>query len=295
MKHSVLKKTAALFAALTVLTLTGCAGGAVQSSTPQPEAPAVTGNVTVTVFDVGKADAMVIQTENSVTVIDAANKGDGKCIDKFLTKQGIDTVDLMIITHFDKDHVGGASRVINKMNVKEVLVPNYESELEEYKNFVEKVEETETPVTKLDFGASYDWTPDDIACTVYASERDNYGRDEENDFSLVMYMQHGENKFLFAGDAEDPRQQEIMALGLGKVDFMKFPYHGNYLSTTEQFLDTFDPKYTVVCCSEKEYADPNTVETLEKRKIETYYTCDGNVTVVSDGKALTCTQEAPAK
>lgn len=292
MKHSILKKTAALFAALTVLTLTGCAGGAVQSSTPQPEAPAVTGNVTVTVFDVGKADAMVIQTENSVTVIDAGNKGDGKYIDKFLTNQGIDTVDLLLITHFDKDHVGGASRVINKLNVKQVLVPNYESGIDEYTSFVEKIEETETPVTKLDFGASYDWAPDDIVCTVYASERDNYGRDEENDFSLVMYMQHGENTFLFTGDAEDPRQQEIMALGLGKVDFLKFPYHGNYLSTTEQFLDTFDPKYTVVCCSEKEYADPNTVETLEKRKIEAYYTCDGNVTVVSDGKTLTCSQTA---
>jgi len=292
MKHSILKKTAALFAALTVLTLTGCAGGAVQSSTPQPEAPAVTGNVTVTAFNVGKADALVIQTENSVTVIDAGNKGDGKYIDKFLTNQGIDTVDLLLITHFDKDHVGGASRVINKLNVKQVLVPNYESGIDEYTSFVEKIEETETPVTKLDFGASYDWAPDDIACTVYASERDNYGRDEENDFSLVMYMQHGENTFLFTGDAEDPRQQEIMALGLGKVDFLKFPYHGNYLSTTEQFLDTFDPKYTVVCCSEKEYADPNTVETLEKRKIEAYYTCDGNVTVVSDGKTLTCSQTA---
>ncbi len=293
MKHSILKKTAALFSALTVLTLTGCAGGAAApDSSTVPEAPAVTGNVTVTAFNVGKADALVIQTENSVTVIDAGNKGDGKYIDKFLTNQGIDTVDLLLITHFDKDHVGGASRVINKLNVKQVLVPNYESGIDEYTSFVEKIEETETPVTKLDFGASYDWAPDDITCTVYASERDNYGRDEENDFSLVMYMLHGENSFLFTGDAEEPRQQEIMALGLGKVDFLKFPYHGNYLSTTEQFLDAFDPKYTVVCCSEKEYADPNTVETLENRKIETYYTCDGNVTVVSDGKTLTCSQTA---
>ena len=78
----------------------------------------------------------------------------------------------------------------------------------------------------------------------------------------------------------------------GKVDYLKFPYHGNYLSTTESFLDAFDPKFTVVCCSEKEYADPNTVETLEKRKITAYYTCDGDVTAVSDGKTLTCTQEA---
>ena len=292
MKHTILKKTAALFSALAVLSLSGCAGGTEPTGSSVPDAPAVTGDVTITAFNVGKADALVIQTANTVTVIDAGNKGDGKYIDKFLTKQGIDTVDLMIITHFDKDHVGGASRVINKLTVNEVIVPNYESEIDEYKSFIEKAEETETKVTPLDFGSKYEWNPDDAVCTLYAAEKDNYGRDEENDFSLVLYMQHGENTFLFAGDAEDPRQQEIMKLGLGKVDFLKFPYHGNYLPTTEAFLDAFAPKYTVVCCSEKEYADPNTVETLEKRKIETYYTCDGNVTVVSDGKSLTCTQEA---
>ena len=292
MKHSVLKKTAALLAAVTVLSLTGCAGGTAQSAS-EPEAPAVTGNVTVTAFNVGKADALVIQTQNTVTVIDAGNKGDGKVIDKFLTAQGIDTVDLMIITHFDKDHVGGASRVINKLNVKEVLVPDYTSEIDEYKSFIEKAEETETTVTPLAFGSSREWSPDDTIGTIYASEKDNYGRDEENDFSLVLYMRHGDNKFLFAGDAEDPRQQEIINLNLGKVDFLKFPYHGNYMPTTERFLDACDPKYTVVCCSEKEYADPNTVETLEKRKIETYYTCDGNVTAVSDGKTLTCSQTPP--
>ena len=292
MKHSVLKKAAALLAAVTVLSLTGCAGGTAQSSS-EPEAPAVTGNVTVTAFNVGKADALVIQTQNTVTVIDAGNKGDGKVIDKFLTAQGIDTVDLMIITHFDKDHVGGASRVINKLNVKEVLVPDYTSEIDEYKSFIEKAEETETTVTPLAFGSSREWSPDDTVGTIYASEKANYGRDEENDFSLVLYMQHGDNKFLFAGDAEDPRQQEIINLNLGKVDFLKFPYHGNYMPTTERFLDACDPKYTVVCCSEKEYADPNTVETLEKRKIETYYTCDGNVTAVSDGKTLTCSQTPP--
>ena len=293
--HSICKKAAALLSALTVLSLNGCAGGSAQSDSSQTPAPDVTGSVTITAFNVGKADALVVQTQNAVTVIDAGNKGDGKYIDKFLTAQGIDTVDRMIITHFDKDHVGGASRVVNKLKVKEVIVPDYTSELEEYQSFMEKIEETETPLTVMAMGSSSQWQQDDTACTLYAPLKKDYGRDEENDFSLVLYMQHGDNTFLFAGDAEDPRQQEIMNLNLGKVDFLKFPYHGNYMPTTEKFLDMFAPKYTVVCCSEKEYADPSTVETLEKRKIETYYTCDGNVTVVSDGKTLTCSQEAPSK
>ena len=43
--------------------------------------------------------------------------------------------------------------------------------------------------------------------------------------------------------------------------------------------------------SEKENADPSTVETLQKRGIETYYTYQGNVTVISDGKTLQCQQK----
>ena len=81
-----------------------------------------------------------------------------------------------------------------------------------------------------------------------------------------------------------------MALGIGQVDFLKFPYHGNYLPDTEAFLDSFKPAYTVVCCSKQEDADPSTVETLEKRGIKAYYTKDGNLTLVSDGKTITASR-----
>lgn len=295
--QNILKKTAALLAAVCAIPAAGCvSGGSMQqSSTTEPDPRAVTGEVKITAFNVGKADALVVQSQNSVTVIDAGNKGDGKYIDKYLSAQGIDTVDRMIITHFDKDHVGGASRVVNKLKVKEVIVPDYTSEIDEYRNFIEKTEETETPVTVLAAGSDYYFEADDIAATIYAPMKTDYGKDEENDFSLALYMQHGEKTFLFAGDAEDARQQELMDLKLGTVDFLKFPYHGNYMKTTEAFLDAFKPKCTIVCCSEKEYADPSTVDTLQKRGIETYYTCDGTVTVVSDGKQLTCSQEAAAE
>jgi beta-lactamase superfamily II metal-dependent hydrolase len=105
-------------------------------------------------------------------------------------------------------------------------------------------------------------------------------------------VQHGENKLLFAGDAENARMKEIIGLHLGNVDFLKFPYHGNYLSATEDFLDACKPKVSIVCCSAKENADPSTVETLQNRGVETYYMYNGDVTIVSDGKTLSCSQTA---
>ncbi len=283
------KLTAMLLGVLTLLSASACTQ---QPESQQTNALLVTGNVTLTAFNVGKADALVLQTQNTVTVIDTGNKGDGKKIDKFLSKQGIDTVDTLIITHFDKDHVGGAARLVNKMNIKEIFVPDYQTESEEYDSFIEKVQETDTLMTVMNPKNTFNWTGDDAAFSLYSSEQEYYGKNEENDFSLVLFVQHGKNKMLFAGDAENARMKEIIGLHLGNVDLLKFPYHGNYLASTEDFLDACNPKVSIVCCSEKENADPSTVETLQKRGVETYYTYQGDVTVVSDGKTLSCSQAA---
>lgn len=283
------KLTALLLSALTLFSVSACTQ---QTDSAQTNSIPVTGNVTLTSFNVGKADALVLQTANTVTVIDTGNKGDGKKIDKFLTKQGIDTVDTLIITHFDQDHVGGAARVINKLKVKQIYVPDYEKQSKEYDAFIEKVQETGTPMTVMPAKDQIEWQADDAAFSLYAPEQTDYGKNEENDFSLVLYVQHGENKLLFAGDAENARMKEIVGLKLGNVDFLKFPYHGNYLSATEDFLDACKPKVSIVCCSAKENADPSTVETLQNRGVETYYMYNGDVTIVSDGKTLSCSQTA---
>ena len=292
-REQIHKLGALILSAFTLISASGCQSGSSETSvaTESSFTPiAVTGEVTITSFNVTKADAFVIQTANSVTVIDAGLKGDGKKIEKFLSDQGIDTINNFIITHFDKDHVGGAARVVNRMNVENIFVPDYTSESEEYTSFIEKVNEKGYTPKVMNTGSIYSWVADDANFRIYAANETYYGKNEENDFSLVLYMEHGDNSFLFTGDAEEARQKEIMKLGLSDVTFLKYPYHGNYLSTTEDFLDMFSPDVAIICCSEVEDADPSLYETMEKRGIEAYYMQNGDVTIVSDGTKLTCTQ-----
>lgn len=289
MRHGIHKKAAALLCS--ILTAAGLIACENSSSQPSDNHGTVaTDPVTVTAFDVGKADAFVVQTAGSVTVIDTGNKGDGKQIEKFLTAQGIGRIDTLIITHFDRDHVGGAARLVNRMEIGEIYVPNYECDAEDYRSFIKKTEEQHLTVNAVPMRDEISWRADDAAFRLYAANETFYGNNEENDFSLALLIQHGTNSFLFAGDAEDARQRELMALGIAPVTFLKFPYHGNYLPCTEEFLDLFQPQVAVVCCSKKEFADPSTVETLEKRGVETYYTNNGTVTIVSDGDTLACEQ-----
>ena len=207
-----------------------------------------------------------------------------------LGDKGIDKIDTLIITHFDKDHVGGAARVVKKFPIGTVYVPDYKSDSDEYLSFIQNASNAGTAITQIPVTEQREWNYDGAAFTLYAPQKTDYGQNEENDFSLCLFMQYDNIKYLFTGDAEEARQREIMDLNLGTVDFLKFPYHGHYLKTTEDFLNACKPKSTVVCCSEKENADDKTVETLKNRGIEAYYTTGGNVTVRTDGSTMVCSQ-----
>ena len=71
-------------------------------------------------LDVGNADCIVIRTENRTTVIDTATSISSNIIFEYLNEKGIDRIDVLIITHFDKDHVGSASKIINNIKVDRV-------------------------------------------------------------------------------------------------------------------------------------------------------------------------------
>jgi beta-lactamase superfamily II metal-dependent hydrolase len=101
------------------------------------------GFMDVFVFATGKADAILITTENHAVMIDAGENKHGTAIADYLTKRGIDTIDYLIITHFHKDHVGGADTIIRNFDVKEVIVPNYGKQSKQYSQFVSAAVTTE--------------------------------------------------------------------------------------------------------------------------------------------------------
>ncbi|MCR5306875.1 MAG: MBL fold metallo-hydrolase [Oscillospiraceae bacterium] len=297
LRQTITRMIAAFSAAAALLTAVGCNTSSSNENSDSSKSEPVSTEFTVTAFNVGKADALVLQTPNSVTVLDTGNKGDGKTIEKFLQAQGITKIDRMIITHYDKDHVGGAARLVNRMEIGEIIVPDYTSQVSDYQSFMDKINETGKELTVMKAGSKTNWKSDDAAFQLYAANKSNYGKDEENDFSLCLYVKHGGNSYLFTGDAESARQKEIIALNLGRVTFLKFPYHGNYLPTTEDFLNQTAPKYALICCSKEEDADPSTVETLTKRNVAAYYTKNGTISFISDGSDITVVEggvtEAP--
>lgn len=242
---------------------------------------------TIDFLDVGKADSMILRTENGTVVIDCGEKGDGKEIISLLEENDVEAVDYLIITHYDKDHVGGAAKVINNIEVKNVLAPDYDeesSEMEKYRKAL--AEKNITPVLVTE---DMSFTLDSVEYTVYAPEKDFYGEDDDNDFSLVTKAVYHDTTMLFTGDAMEQRLSEIM--DVGKCSLLKVPYHARKLDNLDNFISNVCPEYAVACTSEEEFSD-NTKNILEKYKVQYYSTCyNGRVTAVSDGSKISFTTE----
>ena len=239
-------------------------------------------------YDMGKADAMLITTPEGVRIlIDTGTNKGGKALVERFEKKGIREIDTLIITHYDKDHVGGADKILEEIAVKQVIMPVYNKESKQHTQFMEALDAAKnTQSFPMKIGSDMQMQSDDgVKLSLTAAQKKSYGKDEENDFSLAVRLQYGDTKFFFAGDAEAPRQKELLEEGNVKCDVLKVPYHGRLVVTSEKFLTEACPKIAYITDDEEDPASPEVIRILESLGADVYSSReDGDVTVVSDGK-----------
>ncbi len=278
-------KLAALITAA-VLLLSLCSCGSRQSEII--EAPEVTGEFYAQVLDIGKADAIVLRSGDNAALIDCGETKDGDNVLEHLKASGIDRLDCLIITHFDKDHVGGAAEILRSIEVESIITPKYEGTNQEYLDYIAAARDKNITPTELDEITRF--TLSDTLFEVYPPQK-TYYKEGDNDFSLVVSVTHGDNKFLFAGDAEEERLSELSSQLNLEHSFLKVPHHGKYNKNTEAFLKRVNSDTAVITCSKKNPPDSETLEVLSGIGSKVYLTEDGTVTAVSDGKSIEITQQ----
>lgn len=240
-------------------------------------------------FDVGKADAMLITTPSGEHIlIDAATNGEGKALAQRLSEAGIDRLYAMIITHYDKDHVGGADKMLEELAVERVIMPAYDKESKQYTQFLEALREEEgAEEVRMERAQELMLTPEPgLTLRVTSAHEAYYGEDEENDFSLAVRMTYGETRFFFTGDAESARQRELLEEGDTACNVLKVPYHGRLEKSSQAFLSACAPQIAFITDADDEPADEQVVAMLTELGAQVYRAKDGGVTVFSDGERV---------
>ena len=190
-------------------------------------------------LDVSQGDCFVIQDKfnKKNIMIDTGGSYNEYLKDNiitFLKSKGINKIDFLILTHGDYDHMGYAEYFVKQIKVKNVIfnIDEYNNlelklikvlkskKISYYKN-VEQYDKFQFLNTKL--------------------------YDNENDNSNVIYFNYENYKFLFMGDASINKEEDLLEkYNLKNIDFLKVGHHGSDTSTSLKFINTINPKYSLI-------------------------------------------------
>ena len=234
-------------------------------------------------FNAGKADAILISKNDKYILIDTGEQNLSDDILKYFKENNITRLEYLIITHFDKDHVGSASSIIDNIQIGEVLQSNSVKESVYYTNYLNSL--ASKSIEPIIVSGNYELDFEDLSIVVNGPEK-VYESSESNNSSLIVSVTYGDNKFLFMGDSENARIKDFVSSNTETYDFIKIPYHGNYLKRLNSLLDNTTPKYGVMTCSSDEGCEEETLKVLNSNNINYYMTKNGAISVLSNGKDI---------
>lgn len=239
-------------------------------------------------LDVGQGDATLIRCGEAAMLIDAGNNSWGDDVRDYLEYQGIGDLDYVIGTHPDADHIGGLDVVMEVFDCGTVIMPDYEKDTQTYTDVTDVMEEKGYELTLPQVGTVYELG--EAAFTIVAPNGE-YG-DNANDYSVGILLEHGENRFLLTGDAEEDSEADMLDNGIDlSADVLKAAHHGSRTANTEAFLERVNPEYVVISCGEgNSYGHPHAevLNRLREMGIKVFRTDEeGTVVATSDGAGIT--------
>ena len=265
---------------LMLLPLCGCESGSSQSG----DSPLDYDLPEIYFFNAGDADSILVIYQDYSMLIDCGNKGFGNTILAHLEELGTDRLDYLVISHFDKDHVGGASQILRSIPVDHVLqsVTAEDSTVpDKYANALSNGSisvQTLTQPVHLESG--------ELKTDIFPPAFDTYKDKSSNNSSLIISTSYADTRVLFTGDAEDERINEFLSNGAGQYDLIKMPHHGKWSGSIKDLLETTQPTYAVICCEERSDVSSKTEKALTESDTKTFFTGNGPITAVMTGAGI---------
>ena len=243
-------------------------------------------NLEVHFIDIGQGDCTLIMCGGHAMLIDAGDNDKGTTVQLYLKKRGIESLDYLVLTHPDADHIGGADVVLTKFDVDTVFMSYFEKDTKTYEDVVQALDYKNMTWQTPELGDSY--ALGDAFFTILAPN-DLY--EDANNASIAVLLQYGETKFLFTGDCEEEAETDILENGMDiQADVYQVGHHGSRTASSQDFMDAVEPTYAVISCGEgNDYGHPH-AEVLNRMRqmgIKVFRTDEqGSIVAVSDGKDI---------
>ncbi len=239
-----------------------------------------TGELTMRILNVGKADAIIITSGGESALIDAGWKQSAQKVLSALEAEGITSLKYAVGTHPDKDHIGGLAEVLESVPAENVLLSPKECDDSTYLKLMNYLKLNKITPERPSVG--YSFTLGSAVFTALSPDPDLLPIMDENEASIVLYVEVAGKSLLLMGDALLGTEQAIYYGKLfKKADVLKVGHHGEDDATGELLLSAADPEICIISTGleqDDERLSESVLKALSGRSVYRTDT-DGDITV----------------
>lgn len=267
------------------------------------------GNLHIFYCDVGQGDAAYIRfPDGRDMVVDGGpNESVVECLSRHMPFWDR-RIDLVILTHPQKDHMQGLIAVLERFHVDYFLRSDIENDTEGFAKIQSIISDKKIPVKFIaqgeritigDSELSFLWpSTEQIAkgksinsVSVSAGSEQVLGASvgDINDYSLVFRLAYGAFDAIFTGDADDHVEKNYVGMPLGpdEIEVLKVPHHGSRTGMTREFVNWVRPRVAIISVGKNNYGHPSEEALGLLRSVgSVIYRTDNSsdIEIVSDGK-----------
>lgn len=248
----------------------------------------------VTFLYIGQGDAILIEGPTGIDMI--IDGGPDRSVLRQLPREiGLldRSIDVMVGTHPDKDHIAGLVDVLGRYRVRTILTPGIERDSSDAVAFSEAAaQESDAVEIRARRGMRLHLGGGAFADILYP-DRD-VSNVETNNGSIIMRVTYGTTSFMFTGDAPMSVEDHLVSRSPDSSQLrstvLKAGHHGSRTSTGERWLEVVDPAIVAISAGrDNQYGHPHTevVEHIRASGAELLSTSElGTLRFVSDGKRV---------
>lgn len=252
----------------------------------------------VVFLNVGQGDAIWIQAPNGKEVLIDAGPNQTTLAELSKVKSFFDrTIDFIMITHSDKDHIGGFPEIFERYTITNVIESEISSPTIIDKTVTSSIEQERATKIIARAGERIVLDPKNgVVIDVLFPDQKTQGW-ETNEASLIVKLSYGSNSFLLTGDAPAEVEDFLVQIYGSQLqsDVLKLGHHGSKTSTSDAFITTVQPDIAIVSAglgNRYGHPHPEVIERAENANVQVLETAQqGSITCRSNGVRVVCSGE----